>query len=276
MAINKININKIEFGGTDLPLIAGPCVIEGRDHALKMAESIASVAANVGLPYIFKTSFDKANRTAIDAFRGPGFENGLEILSDIKAVTGLPILTDIHLPEQAASVADVVDIIQIPAFLCRQTDLLIAAAKTGKCVNVKKGQFISPWKMSNIVKKLEESGAEQILLTERGSSYGYNDLIVDLRSIPIMQEFGYPVVFDATHSAQVPGVTGSMTQGLREYIPTMVKAAVAAGCNGLFMEVHDDVESAKSDAATQWPLDKLEELLILAKNYHSIGFKNVQ
>jgi 2-dehydro-3-deoxyphosphooctonate aldolase (KDO 8-P synthase) len=276
MAINKININKIEFGGTDLPLIAGPCVIEGRDHALKMAESIASVAANVGLPYIFKTSFDKANRTAIDAFRGPGFENGLEILSDIKAVTGLPILTDIHLPEQAASVADIVDIIQIPAFLCRQTDLLIAAAKTGKCVNVKKGQFISPWKMSNIVKKLEESGAEQILLTERGSSYGYNDLIVDLRSIPIMQEFGYPVVFDATHSAQVPGVTGSMTQGLREYIPTMVKAAVAAGCNGLFMEVHDDVESAKSDAATQWPLDKLEELLILAKNYHSIGFKNVQ
>jgi 2-dehydro-3-deoxyphosphooctonate aldolase (KDO 8-P synthase) len=276
MAINKININKIEFGGADLPLIAGPCVIEGRDHALKMAESIASVAAKVGLPYIFKTSFDKANRTAIDAFRGPGFENGLEILSDIKAVTGLPILTDIHLPEQAASVADVVDIIQIPAFLCRQTDLLIAAAKTGKCVNVKKGQFISPWKMSNIVKKLEESGAEQILLTERGSSYGYNDLIVDLRSIPIMQEFGYPVVFDATHSAQVPGVTGSMTQGLREYIPTMVKAAVAAGCNGLFMEVHDDVESAKSDAATQWPLDKLEELLILAKNYHSIGFKNVQ
>ncbi len=276
MAINKININKIEFGGADLPLIAGPCVIEGRDHALKMAESIASVAANVGLPYIFKTSFDKANRTAIDTFRGPGFENGLEILSDIKAVTGLPILTDIHLPEQAASVADVVDIIQIPAFLCRQTDLLIAAAKTGKCVNVKKGQFISPWKMSNIVKKLEESGAEQILLTERGSSYGYNDLIVDLRSIPIMQEFGYPVVFDATHSAQVPGVTGSMTQGLREYIPTMVKAAVAAGCNGLFMEVHDDVESAKSDAATQWPLDKLEELLILAKNYHSIGFKNVQ
>ncbi len=276
MAINKIKINKIEFGGSDLPLIAGPCVIEGRDHALRMAESIASVAAKVGLPYIFKTSFDKANRTAIDAFRGPGFENGLEILSDIKAVTGLPILTDIHLPEQAASVADVVDIIQIPAFLCRQTDLLIAAAKTGKCVNVKKGQFISPWKMSNIVKKLEESGAEQILLTERGSSYGYNDLIVDLRSIPIMQEFGYPVLFDATHSAQVPGVTGSMTQGLREYIPTMVKAAVAAGCNGLFMEVHDDVESAKSDAATQWPLDKLEELLILAKNYHSIGFKNVQ
>ena len=276
MMIKKIKINKIEYGGSYLPIIAGPCVIENRDHALKMAESIAEITANVGLPYIFKASFDKANRTSIDSFRGPGFEKGLEILSEIKDVTRVPILTDIHLPEQAATIADVVDIIQIPAFLCRQTDLLIAAAKTGQCVNVKKGQFLSPWKMSNIVKKLEESGAQRILLTERGSSYGYNDLIVDLRSIPIMQEFGYPVVFDATHSAQVPGVTGSTTKGLREYIPTMLKAAVAAGCNGLFLEVHDDVESAKSDAATQWPLDQLEKLLRLAQNYHQVGLKNVQ
>jgi 2-dehydro-3-deoxyphosphooctonate aldolase (KDO 8-P synthase) len=269
--IKKIKIKEVVYGSDDLPIIAGPCVIESRDHAVKMAEEISAVMARVGLPYVFKSSFDKANRTSIESFRGPGLEEGLEILREIKEKIDSPILTDIHLPQQAAVVAEIVDIIQIPAFLCRQTDLLAAAAKTGKCVNVKKGQFISPGMMKNVVKKLEQSGTQDILLTERGSSYGYNDLIVDLRSIPMMQKFGYPIVFDATHSAQIPGNTGSVTEGNREFIPTMVKSAVVAGCNGLFMEVHDNTEAAKSDAATQWPLDQLEELLMLAKHYHQAG-----
>lgn len=261
----KVIVGNIQFGQDQFPLIAGPCVIESRDHSLKMAESIKAVADGAGFPFVFKSSFDKANRSSIQSFRGPGFEEGLKILSDVKAESGVPILTDIHEPGQAKVVAEVADILQIPAFLCRQTDLLTAAAETGNVVNVKKGQFLAPWDMKNVVAKLEAVGCEQILLTERGHQFGYNNLVSDMRSIPIMQSLGTPVVFDATHSAQLPGGGGDHTAGLREYIPVVAQAAVAAGCDALFMEVHDNVDQAKSDAATQWPLDQLEELLVRLK-----------
>ena len=265
MNIVKINKNII-FGGNDLPLIAGPCVIENRDHSLKMAEAIKNITDRLALPFIYKSSFDKANRTSVSSFRGPGIDEGLQILSEVKSEFGIPIITDIHLPEQAKAISEVADIIQIPAFLCRQTDLLIAAGKTGKPINVKKGQFLSPWKVKNIVDKIKSIGNTNLLVTERGNSFGFDNLIVDMRSIPIMQEdTNCPVIFDGTHSAQVPGNVGSNTGGLRKYIPTMIKAAVAAGCNGLFMEVHDDVGNAKSDAATQWPLDQLEDILFQVK-----------
>lgn len=265
-----INITEtISFGGKRLPLIAGPCVIESRDHSLKMAAAIKKITDRLALPFIFKSSFDKANRTSVSSFRGPGIDKGLRILADVKSEIGVPIITDIHLPEQANTIAEVTDIIQIPAFLCRQTDLLIAAGKTGKPINVKKGQFLSPWKVKHIVEKIESTGNVRILVTERGNTFGFDNLIVDLRSIPIMQEdTGYPVIFDGTHSAQMPGNSGNSTGGLRKYIPTIVKSAIAAGCNGLFLEVHDDVENAKSDAATQWPLEELEELLVQVKRIH--------
>jgi 2-dehydro-3-deoxyphosphooctonate aldolase (KDO 8-P synthase) len=232
-----------------------------------MAEAIKKITDKLALSFILKSSYDKANRTSVSSFRGPGIDVGLQILADVKSEFNIPIITDIHLPEQATAIADVADIIQIPAFLCRQTDLLIAAGDTGKPVNVKKGQFLSPWKVKNIVEKIESTGNNRIFITERGNSFGFDNLIVDMRSIPIMQdETGYPVIFDGTHSAQIPGNAGNSTGGLRKYIPTMVNAAVAAGCNGLFMEVHDDVENAKSDSATQWPLDQLENLLIQIKH----------
>ena len=262
-----VNINKsINFGNRGLPLIAGPCVIENSEHSLRMAEAIKGITDKLSIPFVFKSSFDKANRTSIDSFRGPGLEEGLNILAKVKQEIGIPIITDIHLPDQAEAIAQVADIIQIPAFLCRQTDLLVAAAKTGKLINIKKGQFLSPWKVSHITKKVESTGNENIIITERGNSYGFDGLIVDMRSISIMQEeTGYPVIFDGTHSAQMPGNSGGTTGGLRKYIPTLLKAAVAAGCSGIFMEVHDDVENAKSDAATQWPLSELEDLLIQLK-----------
>ena len=261
--MNIIKISEsISFGGKGLPLIAGPCVIENRDHSLRMAEAIKEIANRLSLPFIFKSSFDKANRTSNASYRGPGLDKGLQILSDVKSELDVSIITDIHLPEQAESIAEVADIIQIPAFLCRQTDLLIAAAKTGKPINVKKGQFLSPWKVKYIIEKIESTDNKHILITERGNVFGFDSLIVDMRSIPIMQEeTGYPVIFDGTHSAQMPGNTDATTGGLRKYIPTMIKAAIAAGSNGLFLEVHDDVKNAKSDAATQWPLDQLENLL---------------
>ncbi|MCJ7800996.1 MAG: 3-deoxy-8-phosphooctulonate synthase [Candidatus Marinimicrobia bacterium] len=263
-----INITEyISFGGKTFPLILGPCVIESRDHTMRMAEAIKKITDKLALPFIFKSSYDKANRTSVSSFRGPGIDEGLQILADVNSKLNIPIITDIHLPDQATAIADVADIIQIPAFLCRQTDLLIAAGDTGKPVNVKKGQFLPPLKVKNIVEKIESTGNKQILITERGNSFGFDNLIVDMRSIPIMQDdTGYPVIFDGTHSAQMPGNAGNSTGGLRKYIPTMVNAAVAAGCNGLFMEVHDDVENAKSDSATQWPLDQLENLLIQIKH----------
>ena len=259
-----VSIKNVTFGGNTLGLIAGPCVIESRSHSLKMANAIQEISQKVGIPFIFKTSFDKANRSTFSSYRGPGLDEGLSILSDLKNQTGLPILTDIHEESQANSVADVVDVLQIPAFLCRQTDILVAAAKTGKPVNVKKGQYLSPWDMKNVVQKLEISGCKTILLTDRGTQFGYNNLVADMRAIPIMQELNHPVIFDATHSAQLPG-GGTTTGGMRDMIPTLAKSAVAAGCDGIFMEVHDNVLEAKSDASTQWPLDKLESLLLELK-----------
>ena len=214
------------------------------------------------VPFIFKSSFDKANRTSIDSFRGVGIDEGLSVLSDIKAEFGIPIITDIHLPDQAQPVSEVADILQIPAFLCRQTDLLLSAAATEKCINIKKGQFMAPHDIISIVNKIESSGNKKILLTERGTTFGYNNLISDMRSIPIMKDSGYPVIFDATHSAQRPSGEGARSGGDREVIPVLARAAVAAGCDGIFMEIHDDIHNAKSDASTQWPLEKTEELII--------------
>jgi len=236
-----------------------------------MALQIKKIADRLSIPFIYKSSFDKANRTSVTSFRGPGIDQGLQILLDVKSEINVPIISDIHLPQHAAAIAEVADIIQIPAFLCRQTDLLIAAGKTGKPINVKKGQFLSPWKVKNIIEKIESTGNQHILITERGNSFGFDNLIVDMRSIPIMQEdTGYPVIFDGTHSAQIPGNQGSTTEGLRKYIPATINAAVAAGCNGLFIEVHDDVDNAKSDAATQWPLDQLNDLLIQVKQIREV------
>ena len=264
--MKTVSIRNVTFGGSELGLIMGPCVIESRDHALKMANAIREISEKVDLPVIYKSSFDKANRTSMSSFRGLGIDEGLSILADVKSETGLPVLTDIHDASQANIVAEVVDVLQIPAFLCRQTDLLVAAAKTGKPVNVKKGQFLAPWDMKNVVTKLEETGCNTILLTDRGTQFGYNNLVADMRAIPLMQKFGYPVIFDATHSAQLPGGDGITTAGMREMIPTLAKSAVATGCNGLFMEVHNDVEHAKSDATTQWPLGQLESLLLKLKS----------
>ena len=267
--MRDIKVGNVIFGKDNLGIIAGPCVIENRDHSLEMSYAIKEISDDVGIPIIYKSSFDKANRTSIKSFRGPGIEEGMRILSDVKTETGLKVLTDIHSPDQAGLVSDVVDIIQIPAFLSRQTDLLIAAAKTGKPINIKKGQFLAPWDVEHIVKKVEESGSQNILLTDRGTQFGYNNLVADMRAIPLMKQFGYPVIFDATHSAQLPGGSGGHSSGMRDMIPTLARAAVAAGCNGVFMEVHNNVDKAKSDAATQWPLDKLATLLIELKKIHN-------
>ena len=267
--MRDIKVGNVIFGENNLGIIAGPCVIENRDHSLEMSYAIKEVSDDVGIPIIFKSSFDKANRTSIKSFRGPGIQEGMRILSDVKTETGLKVLTDIHSPDQASLISDVVDIIQIPAFLSRQTDLLIAAAKTGKPINIKKGQFLAPWDVEHIVKKMEESGSQNILLTDRGTQFGYNNLVADMRAIPLMKQFGYPVIFDATHSAQLPGGSGGHSSGMRDMIPTLARAAVAAGCNGVFMEVHNNVDKAKSDAATQWPLDKLATLLIELKKIHN-------
>ena len=252
-------------------LIAGPCVIESEPHALKMAAAISGIAQRLALPYVFKASYDKANRSSGAAFRGMGMDEGLRILEKIKQEIGVPVLTDVHESAQVPAVAEVADILQIPAFLCRQTDLLVAAAQSGRIVNVKKGQFLSPWDMKNIVEKLEASDCREIMLTERGSSFGYNNLVVDMRGLPVMRGFGYPVVYDATHSLQLPGGAGTATGGLREYIPHLARAAVACGIDGLFMEVHDQPEQALSDAATQFPLDKLPALLEKLLKLHALA-----
>ena len=242
--------------------MAGPNVVESEEHIFKMARELKRICDKLKVTFIFKSSFDKANRTSVESFRGPNIEEGLEILAKVKSEIGIPVLTDIHLPNQAKMVAEVVDILQIPAFLCRQTDLLTEAGKMGKAVNIKKGQFLSPEKIVYAAEKVAETGNNNILLTERGSSFGYGGLIADMCSIPIMRKSaGYPVIFDATHSMQRTGNSSKTTGGLREYIPIMAKAAVAAGCDGIFMEVHDNPDLAKSDAATQWPLSKLDELL---------------
>ena len=244
-----------------LTLIGGPCVIESEDFTLKMAEKIATVCDRLNVPFIFKSSFDKANRTSISSFRGQTIDKGLNILQKVKEKVGVPVLTDIHESNQAASVAQVADVLQIPAFLCRQTDLLVAAAATGKAINVKKGQFLAPWDMKNVVDKLEYAGAKNILLTERGTSFGYNALVVDFRSLPQMRELGYPVVFDATHSVQMPGGKGNKTGGQREFVPYLAKAAAAVGIDALFMEIHENPDNAPSDGPNMIPLANLERIL---------------
>jgi 2-dehydro-3-deoxyphosphooctonate aldolase (KDO 8-P synthase) len=248
-------------GGHPLAVIAGPCVIESPGHALDLALALKGIAADCGTPLVFKASFDKANRTSGASFRGPGLESGLRTLADVKSRTGLPILTDIHDPSQAERAAEVVDIIQIPAFLSRQTDLLTAAARTGKVVNVKKGQFLAPRDMRHVVAKIAAAGNESILVTERGVSFGYNNLVVDVRAFPMLRELGYPVVFDVTHSLQLPGAGDGVTAGLAEYIEPLASAGVAAGVDAVFMEVHEEPARAKSDAANALRLDRLDALL---------------
>lgn len=242
-------------------LIAGPCVIETEDNVMLVADSIKKITENLGIEYYFKASFDKANRTSITSYRGPGIEEGLKILQKVKEKYDLKIATDIHEPWQAEIVAKVCDVIQIPAFLCRQTDLLVAAAKTRKLINVKKAQFLAPWDMENVVKKLEESGNNNIMLCERGSTFGYNTLVVDMTSIIEMKKLGYPVVFDATHSVQKPGSMGNSTGGNREYVEYLAKAAISCGADALFMEVHPEPERALSDGANMVRLDALKEML---------------
>jgi 2-dehydro-3-deoxyphosphooctonate aldolase (KDO 8-P synthase) len=253
-----------EFGvdlESDLFLIAGPCVLESRDHALFMAQELKRIAAACGVPFVFKASFDKANRSSIHSFRGLGMEEGLKILSAVRREAGVPTLTDVHETAQCAPVGQAVDILQIPAFLCRQTDLIAAAAATGRIVNVKKGQFLAPGDMKNVVAKAREAGNDRVMLTERGASFGYNNLVVDFRSFPIMQSFGCPVVFDVTHSLQLPGGLGSRSGGQPEYIPGFARAGVAAGVDGLFMEVHDDPSKALSDGPNALKLSLIEPLL---------------
>jgi 2-dehydro-3-deoxyphosphooctonate aldolase (KDO 8-P synthase) len=248
-------------GGAPLALIAGPCVIESDAHASMIAESLAKVAARCGMPFIFKASYDKANRTSLTSFRGPGIEHGLKILSAIKTRVGVPILTDIHEANQAAPVAEVADVLQIPAFLSRQTDLIIAAAKTGRTVNLKKGQFLAPADMKHAIAKVVESGNSNVFVTERGVTFGYNNLVVDMRAFPILRSLGYPVVYDATHSLQLPGAGDGVTAGQAQYIEPLASAAVAAGIDGLFVEVHDNPARAKSDAQNALPLERVEPLL---------------
>ena len=261
--VRQVKINdKVIFGGhKPLVLIAGPCVIESPSGALKIAEAIKRITSKLHVPFVFKASFDKANRTSIHSFRGPGLYEGLKVLSQVKAKLGVPILSDVHDVDQARMAGEILDIIQIPAFLCRQTDLIVAAAKTGKTVNVKKGQFMAPWDVKGIVQKMQEAGNHKLLLTERGVSFGYNNLVSDFRSLPIMRSWGYPVVFDATHSVQKPGGLGNVSGGESQYIPLLSRCAVAAGVDAIFLEVHPNPARALSDGPNTLPLKNLENLL---------------
>jgi 2-dehydro-3-deoxyphosphooctonate aldolase (KDO 8-P synthase) len=252
-------------GGAPLAFIAGPCVIESRQHAVDIASAIRDIARRCGVPAIFKASYDKANRTSRRSFRGPGLDAGLEALAEARARTGLPVLTDIHEAAHAAPAAAVVDVLQIPAFLSRQTDLLVAAARTGKPVNVKKGQFLAPADMRHVIEKITAEGNQSVLVTERGVSFGYNNLVVDVRAFPMLRELGYPVVFDVTHSLQLPGAGDGVTAGLAQYIEPLAAAGVAAGVDAVFMEVHEEPSRAKSDAANALKLDRLEALIMKLK-----------
>jgi 2-dehydro-3-deoxyphosphooctonate aldolase (KDO 8-P synthase) len=261
-AVTPVSAGAVSFGtGHPLAFILGPCVIEGESHALDIAVAIAEIAKRVGVPVVFKASFDKANRTSISSYRGPGLDDGVRVLAKVKARTGLPILTDIHEPSQAGAVAGVADILQIPAFLSRQTDLIVAAAKTGRAINIKKGQFLAPKDMKHAIAKVTDSGNRNVIVTERGVSFGYNNLVVDPRSFPMLRALGYPVVFDVTHSLQLPGAGDGVTAGLAEYIEPLAQAGVAAGIDGVFLEVHEEPSRAKSDAANALKLDRLEPLL---------------
>jgi 2-dehydro-3-deoxyphosphooctonate aldolase (KDO 8-P synthase) len=266
----EFEVGGVGVGDGNLAFILGPCVVESVEHAMMMAGSIRAVCERVGVGFVYKSSFDKANRSSIDSFRGDGMEFGLDVLRQVRDEIGVPVVTDIHEPWQAERAAEVADILQIPAFLCRQTDLLVAAAKTGKAVNVKKGQFLSPWDAKNIVDKLQAAGCEKVLLTERGASFGYNNLVVDLRSFPVMRSFGVPVVFDVTHSLQLPGGLGKATGGQAEFIEDFARAGVACGVDVVFMEVHDNPAKAPSDGPNQLPLSRLEPLLVKLKRIHEM------
>jgi 2-dehydro-3-deoxyphosphooctonate aldolase (KDO 8-P synthase) len=268
---HEISLGSLRLGaGNPLFLIAGPCVIESEVHARVMAEKVAKIAADADVPYIFKASFDKANRSSLKAFRGPGMKEGLRILKEIKKELKIPILTDIHDVSQAKPAADVCDVLQIPAFLARQTDLLIAAGETGRIINIKKGQFLSPWDMDNVAEKVESTGNKKIILTERGTSFGYQNLVVDMRSFPVMQRTGYPVVFDVTHSVQLPGAQGVASGGQPQFIEPLARAAVAAGVDGIFLETHDNPAAARSDGPNALPLAQLKALLLKLKGLNSV------
>lgn len=267
----EISLGSLRLGGNNpLFLIAGPCVIESEAHARSMAERVAKIASDAGIPYIFKASYDKANRSSVKAFRGPGISEGLRILAKIKSDLHLPILTDIHDASQAATAAEFVDILQIPAFLSRQTDLLVAAAKTGRIVNVKKAQFLSPWDMGNVAEKIAAAGNSKIILTERGASFGYNNLVVDMRTFPVLAKFGYPVVYDVTHSVQLPGGQGHASGGQPEFIEPLARAGVATGVDGIFLETHDNPAAALSDGPNALPLAQLPQLLARLKELSSL------
>jgi 2-dehydro-3-deoxyphosphooctonate aldolase (KDO 8-P synthase) len=266
MSYKIVKVGNFEIGaGRPLALIAGPCVIEGRDSALKHASLLKQVADRVGIPLIYKSSYDKANRTSLESYRGPGIQEGLKILAKVKKEIGVPVLTDVHEKEQVDEVAAVVDVLQIPAFLCRQTDFVLQVAKAGKVVNVKKGQFLAPWDIKNVVEKIASTGNEQIMLTERGVSFGYNNLVSDMRSLVVMGEFGYPVVFDATHSLQLPGGLGNASGGQRQFIAPLARAGAAVGVDAIFMEVHEDPDRALSDGPNSLPLKEVERLVKMVK-----------
>jgi 2-dehydro-3-deoxyphosphooctonate aldolase (KDO 8-P synthase) len=262
MTEKTVKVGTIEIANSKpFVLIAGPCALESRDHAFEMCGALKQLTQQLGIPLIYKTSFDKANRTSLFGIRGLGMDKGLEVLSDVRKTFGVPVLTDVHQPAQCKDVGDVVDVLQIPAFLCRQTDLLIAAAKTGKAINIKKGQFLAPWDMTNVAAKVSQSGNENILLCERGASFGYNTLVSDMRSIPIMAKTGYPVIYDATHSVQQPGGQGTASGGDREMVPVLARAAIAVGVAGVFMETHQDPDKAPSDGPNMVKLSVLPEIL---------------
>jgi len=269
-SVKAFSVGNATFGDGRLTVIAGPCVIESAEHATMMARECLERAQAAGLDYVFKSSFDKANRSSIRSFRGLGMEAGLEVLQEIKKELGVPVLTDVHDVSQVERVAEVADVLQIPAFLCRQTDLIVASAKSGRAVNVKKGQFLAPQDARNIVDKVREAGCEKLLLTERGASFGYNNLVVDMRSLPIMRGFGVPVVFDVTHSLQLPGGLGHATGGQAEYIEPLARAGVACGVDAVFMEVHDHPEKALSDGPNALPLNRLQSLLFMIRDIHQL------
>ena len=271
--MNKIILKdfpNMEIGGDKLTILSGPCVIESEEVLKVTAEKLKEVCSKLDINLVFKSSFDKANRSSINSFRGPGIERGLEMLAKIKKEFELPIVTDIHSAEEAAIAAEVADILQIPAFLCRQTDLLVAAGKTGKIVNIKKGQFLAPEQMKPLIKKVEDSGNSNILLTERGTTFGYNNLVSDFRGIPIMKQYGYPVIFDATHSVQLPGAEGESSGGDRRFVPVLAKSAMAAGANGLFFEVHPEPDCAMCDGPNMVPLSDIESLFKICKDIFEI------
>ena len=262
MTNHKVKCSNFEIAN-DKPftLIAGPCQLENEEHALKISSELKKITEELGINLIYKTSFDKANRTSLKGKRGMGLDKSLPIFDKIKKEVGLPVLTDVHTAEQCSIVANHVDVLQIPAFLCRQTDLLIAAAKTGKIINVKKGQFLAPWDMANVIKKIEDTGNKNILITERGASFGYNTLVSDMRALPIMSKFGFPIVFDATHSVQQPGGMGEKSGGQREFVPYLARAAIAVGVGAIFMETHEDPDNAPSDGPNMVPLNEVKALL---------------